>query len=85
MIGVGIDDASPVHGNEAAADATSEEREAAAREAEAALGNAAIARLEANDVDGARVRLESARAAGGLNTAAIGELLALVGEAKQLR
>jgi len=74
-----------VLGGEDVGDATSEEREAASRDAERALGDAALARLEAKDVEGARVRLERARAAGGLNTAAIGELLALVGEAKPLR
>ena len=74
-----------VLGGDDVGDATSEERETAARDAERALGDAALARLDADDVEGARVRLERARAAGGLNTAAIGELLALVGEAKQLR
>src|SRR5438477_530904 len=74
-----------VLGGDDVGDATPAEREAASRDAERALGDAALARLDAKDVEGARVRLERARAARGLNTAAIGELLALVGEAKQLR
>src|SRR3989442_4990918 len=58
-------------------DGTLAERTAAAAEAEAALGDAALARLEAGDFRGARCRLERALAIEGSNAAAIGELLAL--------
>src|SRR5436309_146069 len=64
-------------------DASPEERARAAREAEAALGDAALARLEAGDLRGARLRLERARAAGASNAERIDELLALVREAEE--
>ena len=64
-------------------DASPEERARAAREAEAALGDAALARLEAGDLRGARLRLERALATGASNAGAIGELLALVRAAEQ--
>jgi len=63
-------------------DATPEARERAAREAEAALGDAALAHLEAKDFLGARLRLERARATGASNAERIGELLTLVREAE---
>ena len=71
-------------GGDNADDATPTERELVSCEAEAALGEAALVRLDVGDVEGARVRLERAQGAGGLNTAAIDELLALVGEPKHL-
>ena len=64
-------------------DASPEERARAAREAEAALGDAALARLEAGDLRGARLHLERARAAGASNAERIDELLALVREAEE--
>ncbi|TMA35209.1 MAG: hypothetical protein E6J83_17695 [Deltaproteobacteria bacterium] len=64
-------------------DASPEERARAAREAEAALGDAALARLGAGDLRGARLHLERARAAGASNAERIDELLALVREAEE--